>query len=466
MLREYLALLSNASPSGAAGSRGGVVLSLIFERAAVLCIGIDRYDACDCLAKAVSDAEEMESVFCEAYGEPQYEDRIEFPASAGLGHASIEEAMLAFAAELKERYSNQRELVAMYVAGHGMQQDGKVYLLPSDVSSDAPSASECIDVLKHVGAIQDARKAERSLLLVVDTCRSEHSREGDEASTFATQHRIPKGTLVCFAAPRGSEATDGGLLKVLLPRLCTPGTSVLEAVTEQSDEVKSVQFNHNFDNRIRLFDTLLLRVLRARQTWLAVLAVIFICLTKFAATPTLPMGIDERDFPDLPWKECTDRQKTIIQMCAEYNESQCELAPGMALPPILGGGSAKCQWCENDGCYMVSSPLNNCYDADLDHTTVYTVGGLCPSHKYRKHAYSYSDDFWIWMHEKLWQIIAGGNGELLGWGVVRFWGFRVHFSARRPVHSCPRARLSRRPATRALLQASPPLPTRLIRSSF
>jgi hypothetical protein len=161
MLRECLALLSNASPSGAAGPRGGVVLSLIFERAAVLCIGIDRYDACACLAKAVSDAEAMASAFRKAYGEPQYEDTIEAPASAGLGHASIEEAMLAFAAELKQRYSNERELVAVYVAGHGMQQDGKVYLLPSDVSSEAPLASECIDVLMHVGAIRDARKARR-----------------------------------------------------------------------------------------------------------------------------------------------------------------------------------------------------------------------------------------------------------------------------------------------------------------
>ncbi len=391
MLREYLEPQSNASPSGAAGSRGGVVLSLIFERAAVLCIGIDWYDACGCLAKAVSDAEEMASAFREAYGEP-----IEVPASAGVGHTSIEEAMLTFAAELTERYSNQRELVVVYLAGHGMQQDGKVYLLPSDVSSEAPSASECIDVLKHVGAIQYARKAEGSLLLVVDTCRSEHAREGDEEklseSKVATHHHIPKGALVCFAAPRGSDATDGGLLQDLLPRLCTPGTSVLEAVMESAPAFAS---SNMFDKAIRLYSiperSKFRNMLRSRQLYFFLAAM---AINTFSGVANTPAG------PYYDWDDggqgntCNDAQTAIIQMCLAHDRSACELnpichwcavTPAWDLHPAdvayfgLTSPRSNRSWIDGTGCHMMSSPVNHCVDAGNAHVTVYDGNGLCPT---------------------------------------------------------------------------------------
>jgi hypothetical protein len=250
MMREYLALRWNTLSSGVADSPGEVILRLIFTHAVVFCIGIDWYASCDCLAQAVSDAYRFAEEFCKAFGKPECVEEFKIPPRSGLGRAAIEKKIAQFIAD-EACASKDRELCAVYLAGHAVERGGRIYMLPSYASSAAPPVKECIDVLGILVSIQEARKAEGNLLYVVDTCRSEPSYDGNNeaVSLSLVTQVVSKGTIACFAADRGSEASDGGLLDRLLPRLRT--SSMLQAVTESTPVVVKNQF----DSKIWLYPT-------------------------------------------------------------------------------------------------------------------------------------------------------------------------------------------------------------------
>ncbi|MGH1361891.1 MAG: caspase family protein [Burkholderiaceae bacterium] len=124
--------------------------------------------------------------------------------------------------------------VVFFYAGHGVQFDGKNYLLAVDANLrsryDVPLSS--IDVGRFLNRLEDSRAAVKIIFL--DACRNnpfEKAFRGGGSRGLARMGTAPSGTLISFATRPGGVAADGdgahGLYtEQLLRHVSTPGIPV------------------------------------------------------------------------------------------------------------------------------------------------------------------------------------------------------------------------------------------------
>jgi uncharacterized caspase-like protein len=132
-----------------------------------------------------------------------------------------------------------------YYAGHGVQVDGKNYLIPvdADIRSEADIATQGADVTEMLERL--GQNTGGMNIVILDACRN---NPFDEGATIADEGRrlrfrgtavaglapqdAPTGTLVAFATAPGAVAIDGPgaehslYTKHLLANLDTPGLPV------------------------------------------------------------------------------------------------------------------------------------------------------------------------------------------------------------------------------------------------
>ena len=122
--------------------------------------------------------------------------------------------------EAKVRGTNA--IAFFHYGGHGVQVEGKNYLIPADaeIPDERRVSTRAVD-LDEVIAVLDSAKPKASVL-VVDACR--HNPLPATATRSATRGlavvgRKPKNSVIIYAAEAGNEAFDGLFTPILAENL-------------------------------------------------------------------------------------------------------------------------------------------------------------------------------------------------------------------------------------------------------
>jgi uncharacterized caspase-like protein len=166
-----------------------------------LIFGIDNYDHLPDLANAGNDARALSDKL-DALG-------FEVMLQQGATRREVYRALDRF----ESRLADSGGTGMVFFAGHGIQADGRNYLIPSDALVEVESDLEAEAI--NAGRILEsmARAGNPLNILVLDACRDNPlPRRTRSASRGLTVTNIPsgaKGTAILYAAGEGQAAQDG-----------------------------------------------------------------------------------------------------------------------------------------------------------------------------------------------------------------------------------------------------------------
>jgi PQQ-dependent catabolism-associated CXXCW motif protein len=168
------------------------------ERRVALIIGNDAYVKINPLRNAGNDARKMEQALKSA----GFETTLRIDAK----RRNLYQVIDAFAAQI----GGSPDTVGLfYYAGHGIQANGKNYLIPvdADIDTEADLEAEAVDVDKVLRAMGEAHN--RLNIVVLDACRDNPLPKGRSASRGLARINAPTGTFIAYAAGPGQVAQDG-----------------------------------------------------------------------------------------------------------------------------------------------------------------------------------------------------------------------------------------------------------------
>uniref|UniRef100_UPI000A7F56FE caspase family protein n=1 Tax=Leisingera sp. F5 TaxID=1813816 RepID=UPI000A7F56FE len=200
------ALIQNGTAvqgSGAAATpvlqqRNDLAAPLISRRALV--IGVDGYQNLAALQKARNDALAVSNTLA-ALG-------FDVTTLYDAGRRDINSAVSTFANQIKPG-----DEVLFYFAGHGVEVDGRNYLLPSDVpmvnfGDESFLTGESIAADRVLGTFQ--RKGARSTIMILDACRNNPFPKDGQRSVGGTRGLVrmepPEGAFILYSAGAGQTA--------------------------------------------------------------------------------------------------------------------------------------------------------------------------------------------------------------------------------------------------------------------
>jgi len=145
-------------------------------------------------------------------------------------------------------------VTVLYYAGHGMQVDGRNYLIPIDAKLAAPSdlPFETLELDKVLAGLDDEARAN---IVVLDACRDNPLARSFASKLGATRSAavpaglagyatVGTGTLIAFATAPGQTALDGAggnspFTAAFVKHVRTPGIEVNQMLTRVRVEVAS-----------------------------------------------------------------------------------------------------------------------------------------------------------------------------------------------------------------------------------
>lgn len=211
------------------------------EKRVALVIGESGYLHANALQNPKNDAEAIGGVL---RGAGFDEVRVE----TDLGVSSLRRALREFA----ERAADA-DIAVVFYAGHGVEVEGKNYLVPVDASlaSDYDVEDETIALERVLQALDPVKRLK---LAILDACRENPFAARMRRTTASRSlgrglapppERQGGATLVAYAARAGSVASDGTgrnspFASALLHHLATPGLDVRLALGKVRDEVLAV----------------------------------------------------------------------------------------------------------------------------------------------------------------------------------------------------------------------------------
>jgi hypothetical protein len=216
----------------------GLSLSAQAEKRLALVIGNSHYRNVPELDNPVRDGEAMAKVL-RSIG-------FEAEARLDLDRASFESALADFA-----QRADDADIALIYFAGHGIEVDGKNYLIPVDakLATDKRARFELIS-LDDVLASLDGVKGLRAVFL--DACRNNPfvaSMTRSKATRSITQGFTPieaqNGTIISYAAKEGTVAADGlgqhsPYASALLELMPQPGLEIQFMLRKVRDKVQNL----------------------------------------------------------------------------------------------------------------------------------------------------------------------------------------------------------------------------------
>jgi len=201
------------------------------EKRVALVIGNDAYQGVPKLEKAANDAT--------AVGKELAKVGFEVMSYTNLDRRSMNRAINKFIEKI-----SGGGVGVLFFAGHGVQLDGRNFLLPVDIRVDKPNDldDEAIDMLKVTERLADA-KAKLSLL-IIDACRDNPFPKKSGRSIGGTRGlsmpQTPSGTMVVYSAGVNQQALDklsdgdkspnGLFTREFLPAITMPGVRIDDAV--------------------------------------------------------------------------------------------------------------------------------------------------------------------------------------------------------------------------------------------
>ncbi len=209
-----------------------------------LVIGIDTYAHVPSLQKARNDARDVVTAL----------DAADFRTELVIDpdENTLLAALTRFAGQL-----DPGDEAVFYFAGHGVEIDGRNYLLPADVP-DVPPGQELIVTRRAlpVDEVIDAfqRRGARLSLLILDACRDNPFEQVAGRSVGRTrglgQSEPPEGTFIMYSAGAGQSALDAlsrddpernsVFTRALLPRMSEPGLDLRVMVQQLRSEVRQL----------------------------------------------------------------------------------------------------------------------------------------------------------------------------------------------------------------------------------
>ena len=199
-------------------------LAAFAESRVALVVGNNNYEHTPALQNPVNDAKAVTAAF----------KRMGFKVLEGLNldRSGFEDLLYDFGQQ-----AEQADMAVVFYAGHGIQVNGRNYLLPVDAQlnhiRDLRRQIDLNTVLSEVGL------AKRLGLVIVDACRDNplattltrslsSSRSANIGRGLARVDRTPPNTLVAFATEADAVAADGvennsPYTKALIKHLETPG---------------------------------------------------------------------------------------------------------------------------------------------------------------------------------------------------------------------------------------------------
>jgi peptidyl-prolyl cis-trans isomerase C len=150
------------------------------------------------------------------------------------------EQMLDAIAEFERGLRNTGAIAFFHYGGHGVQVDGKNYLLPADadIPDERRVATRAV-ALDEVMTAMDAASA-RASIIVIDACRDNPLPAGagrNLARGLSVVGLKPKNSIVIYAAEAGSKALDGLFTPILASSLQQKGRSINQIMMSVRSEV-------------------------------------------------------------------------------------------------------------------------------------------------------------------------------------------------------------------------------------
>lgn len=216
-----------------------------------LVVGIDDYAHVERLQKAVNDADAVEAAL----------------AVVGFQVTTLRDPDRRALNQGLANFTNALEPgdeALFYFAGHGIEVDGRNYLLPADIPAARPGdedflIGEAIGVDRILASMQ--RRGARVSLLILDACR-DNPFPGEGTRSLGGRRGLarveaPEGAFILFSAGFGQAALDrlsdddpnpnSVFTRALLPRLTEPGLDIHNLAQAVRREVRALarQVNHN-----------------------------------------------------------------------------------------------------------------------------------------------------------------------------------------------------------------------------
>jgi formylglycine-generating enzyme required for sulfatase activity len=150
------------------------------------------------------------------------------------------EEMLDAIREFERGLRNTGAIAFFHYGGHGVQVDGKNYLLPADadIPDERRVATRAV-ALDEVMTAMDAAAA-RASIIVIDACRDNPLPAGSGrnlARGLSVVGMKPKNSMVIYAAEAGSKALDGLFTPILANSLQQKGRSINQIMMSVRSEV-------------------------------------------------------------------------------------------------------------------------------------------------------------------------------------------------------------------------------------
>ena len=149
------------------------------------------------------------------------------------------------------RAAEQAETALFFYAGHGLQVDGRNYLVPIDAMVEFEAEID-ISLVSLDGVMQQMERGSRTNLIFLDACRNnpfeeQLSRNLGHRSAAALSKGLGRvqtgsGSFVAFATQPDAVAADGSgrnspFTTALLKHMGTPGQSISDLMIEVRNEV-------------------------------------------------------------------------------------------------------------------------------------------------------------------------------------------------------------------------------------
>jgi len=166
------------------------------EKRVALVIGNSAYKDMP-LLNPVNDARDIAYALAELGFEVIHKDN--------LTRTEIINAIRAFGERI-----NKAEVALFYYAGHGMQVDGRNWLIPveANVSHEYEVEYESVDAGRVMDTMQDAKS--RLNIVILDACRNNpFARSFRSANRGLAVMNAPTGTIIAYATAPGAVASDG-----------------------------------------------------------------------------------------------------------------------------------------------------------------------------------------------------------------------------------------------------------------
>jgi len=150
------------------------------------------------------------------------------------------EGMLDALSSFEERLKTSRGIAFFHYGGHGVQVEGRNFLIPADadIPDEKRVATRAVDVDEIMGALDASGSSVN--VVVLDACRDNPLPATSTRSAtrgLSVVAAKPKNSIIIYAAEAGNKAQDGLFTPTLAKALAVPGRPISEVMTEVRREV-------------------------------------------------------------------------------------------------------------------------------------------------------------------------------------------------------------------------------------